>query len=436
MDRLGRNLLIRERQREGIELAKARGAYRGRRRSLSDDEVAEIRRRVEDGVPKAALARKFGVSREADRPRSGTAHDLFRCQAPALLAAFGCCGRGGGTALRGTHRCWTGTQERERKHGTTLGYCVPVNKTFSRISSPRTLAVIAFLATGLAFIVVGLVSPSRCTKTVTATPSVNVGGHPSTKRVTVCTPATLTDPPLAALGVVMLLFAVPALGLSEVAFAGVSIKKSVAQAAQAASQASGAAERATTAALALASAATASSTAHAQGNVLNVGDVFGGIRADLDSAEAGLAFTLGASGVVSAIIENVTGVVDASVLWLDRATDTLRPYTDGGAGGADARGPLGDVVRRAVSAIVTLNTPTELGLTRVTGTTRAMAVPARHPPHSAVGVLLLALAPPEADPSSTREAVDPAYTRPTALLIERLTAAGSRPSTIMSGGTP
>ena len=56
--------LIRERQREGIELAKARGAYRGRRRSLSDDQVAELRRRVEDGVPKAVLARELGVSRE------------------------------------------------------------------------------------------------------------------------------------------------------------------------------------------------------------------------------------------------------------------------------------------------------------------------------------------------------------------------------------
>ena len=50
--------------REGIELAKARGAYRGRRRSLSDDQVAELRRRVQDGVPKAVLARELGVSRE------------------------------------------------------------------------------------------------------------------------------------------------------------------------------------------------------------------------------------------------------------------------------------------------------------------------------------------------------------------------------------
>lgn len=49
--------LIRERQREGIGLAKARGVYRGRKRSLSDDEVAEVRRRIRDGAPKAVLAR-------------------------------------------------------------------------------------------------------------------------------------------------------------------------------------------------------------------------------------------------------------------------------------------------------------------------------------------------------------------------------------------
>ena len=69
--------LIRERQREGIELAKARGAYRGRKRSLSDDQVAELRRRIEDGVPKAMLARELGVSREtlyqALRTASGSA---------------------------------------------------------------------------------------------------------------------------------------------------------------------------------------------------------------------------------------------------------------------------------------------------------------------------------------------------------------------------
>lgn len=56
--------LIRERQREGIALAKARGAYPGRRRSLSADQVVELRRRAAEGVPKATLARQLGVSRE------------------------------------------------------------------------------------------------------------------------------------------------------------------------------------------------------------------------------------------------------------------------------------------------------------------------------------------------------------------------------------
>jgi DNA invertase Pin-like site-specific DNA recombinase len=56
--------LIRERQREGIALARQRGAYRGRRRALSDDQVAEMRRRIEAGESKAKVAREFGVSRE------------------------------------------------------------------------------------------------------------------------------------------------------------------------------------------------------------------------------------------------------------------------------------------------------------------------------------------------------------------------------------
>ena len=56
--------LIRERQREGIALAKQRGVYRGRTKSLSDDRADELRRRAEAGEKKAALAREFGISRE------------------------------------------------------------------------------------------------------------------------------------------------------------------------------------------------------------------------------------------------------------------------------------------------------------------------------------------------------------------------------------
>ncbi len=55
--------LIRERQREGIALAKQRGAYRGRKPALNAAQVAELRRRAEAREPKAALAREFGISR-------------------------------------------------------------------------------------------------------------------------------------------------------------------------------------------------------------------------------------------------------------------------------------------------------------------------------------------------------------------------------------
>jgi DNA invertase Pin-like site-specific DNA recombinase len=56
--------LIRERQREGIALAKRRGAYRGRKRSLNHEQVAEVRRRIEAGEAKAKIAREIGISRE------------------------------------------------------------------------------------------------------------------------------------------------------------------------------------------------------------------------------------------------------------------------------------------------------------------------------------------------------------------------------------
>lgn len=39
--------LIRERQREGIELAKKSGAYRGRKHSLTSERAAELRERLE-----------------------------------------------------------------------------------------------------------------------------------------------------------------------------------------------------------------------------------------------------------------------------------------------------------------------------------------------------------------------------------------------------
>jgi DNA invertase Pin-like site-specific DNA recombinase len=56
--------LIKERQREGIALAKKRGAFKGRKKSLSHAEVAEIRQRIETGMSKAQVAREFGISRQ------------------------------------------------------------------------------------------------------------------------------------------------------------------------------------------------------------------------------------------------------------------------------------------------------------------------------------------------------------------------------------
>jgi DNA invertase Pin-like site-specific DNA recombinase len=49
---------------EGIALAKQRGAYRGRKRSLSDTDIFEIRRRIAIGEQKAQVARDFNISRE------------------------------------------------------------------------------------------------------------------------------------------------------------------------------------------------------------------------------------------------------------------------------------------------------------------------------------------------------------------------------------
>ena len=55
--------LIRERQAEGIAIAKRAGKYKGRKRALSPGQVQELRQRVSAGESKAALAREFGVSR-------------------------------------------------------------------------------------------------------------------------------------------------------------------------------------------------------------------------------------------------------------------------------------------------------------------------------------------------------------------------------------
>ena len=58
--------LIKERQREGIALAKDRGVYRGRKPALSPEKVAELKAQDEarKGKNRAALAREWKISRE------------------------------------------------------------------------------------------------------------------------------------------------------------------------------------------------------------------------------------------------------------------------------------------------------------------------------------------------------------------------------------
>jgi len=56
--------MIRERQREGIALAKKNGVYKGRKPSLTAEQVKEIRRRAKAGEQKTGLAAEYGVSRQ------------------------------------------------------------------------------------------------------------------------------------------------------------------------------------------------------------------------------------------------------------------------------------------------------------------------------------------------------------------------------------
>lgn len=57
--------LIKERQREGIALAKkTAGKYLGRKPSLTIEQKIEIRHKASAGINKASLARDYGVSRQ------------------------------------------------------------------------------------------------------------------------------------------------------------------------------------------------------------------------------------------------------------------------------------------------------------------------------------------------------------------------------------
>lgn len=55
--------LIHERQADGIRIAKAAGKYAGRKPKLTVEQTAALRERIAQGVPKAVVAREFGIDR-------------------------------------------------------------------------------------------------------------------------------------------------------------------------------------------------------------------------------------------------------------------------------------------------------------------------------------------------------------------------------------
>lgn len=56
--------IIRERQAEGIALAKKKGIYKGRKRSLTPEQVLTAKERVRLGISKSRIARDLNVSRK------------------------------------------------------------------------------------------------------------------------------------------------------------------------------------------------------------------------------------------------------------------------------------------------------------------------------------------------------------------------------------
>ena len=54
--------LIRERQQQGIALAKARGVYKGRK-PIDDERLAEAKRRIASGIPKTTVAKELKMGR-------------------------------------------------------------------------------------------------------------------------------------------------------------------------------------------------------------------------------------------------------------------------------------------------------------------------------------------------------------------------------------
>ena len=75
--------LIRERQREGIEAAKARGVYTGRARVLTDEQAREAKALAKQGMTKKTLAQKYGIGRSA-QPSTATSRKPKKRNTPQI----------------------------------------------------------------------------------------------------------------------------------------------------------------------------------------------------------------------------------------------------------------------------------------------------------------------------------------------------------------
>lgn len=57
--------LIKERQLEGVEIAKKKGVYKGRKPTLNKDQIKEVKMHFDNGMKKTEIAKMFNISRES-----------------------------------------------------------------------------------------------------------------------------------------------------------------------------------------------------------------------------------------------------------------------------------------------------------------------------------------------------------------------------------
>ena len=56
--------ISKERQKEGVQIAKAKGVYKGRKQEMTPETLETIKGRIEAGEAKAVIAKNLGISRD------------------------------------------------------------------------------------------------------------------------------------------------------------------------------------------------------------------------------------------------------------------------------------------------------------------------------------------------------------------------------------